>query len=572
MDHLHTRHTRLAIVGMGFRGLSVLEQLLIRLCELDGLDLRIEVFEPRLPGSGLHSSDQPDYLMLNTIAGQIQALVQGPDFLQWCQAQALRLDARGHVCSDEQGRAIGFGDFLPRRLLGQYLEDCWQLLLARCPAGVTIVVHTEQVIGAKAEHGTTAFLLETDQGRCMQVDGLILTTGHGTLAQPEIGNQHRVAIEGLGLSAMDLLAQLTEGRGGRFVRAQGQWRYQRSGQEPQIDLYSRSGLPFHARPQWQAPTQDRPPALFFTTAAIEQLRQQHADRRLDFDADLLPLIEDEMRCAFYRTQARLDGVDSAALESTLQAATQPTSRAECFARLAYTLGPFEPRDWMPTERWSGDPQHYGEWFRQWISRDLADSHLGTSGSPLKAALEVWRDCREQLRQAVDRNGLNEASTLRFFRTWAGLSNRLVGGPQKERYEDLLALIEAGVVRVLAPDAREIAMVDCERVIVARVPHSGLRATDSALMHDLQAQGLIRAAHPGPADGIVIDNSGRASAADGRPQQRLWVLGPAVEGCTFYNHYVATPDPQCAAIREARLLTADCLEALGIGQHLAVACA
>lgn len=56
---------------------------------------------------------------------------------------------------------------------------------------------------------------------------------------------------------------------------------------------------------------------------------------------------------------------------------------------------------------------------------------------------MWRDCRDLLRLVADRNGLTESSTLAFYGTWAGLGNRLVGGPQKERHEDLLALIDAG---------------------------------------------------------------------------------------------------------------------------------
>ncbi|MCF5602534.1 FAD-NAD(P)-binding domain protein, partial [Pseudomonas syringae] len=42
---------------------------------------------------------------------------------------------------------------------------------------------------------------------------------------------------------------------------------------------------------------------------------------------------------------------------------------------------------------------------------------------------------------------------------------------------------------------------------------------------------------------------------------LWVLGPAVEGCTFYNHYVPTPDPTCHALLEARRAVESCLEML-----------
>ncbi|MDF2644034.1 MAG: hypothetical protein K0R45_3308, partial [Pseudomonas sp.] len=53
--------------------------------------------------------------------------------------------------------------------------------------------------------------------------------------------------------------------------------------------------------------------------------------------------------------------------------------------------------------------------------------------------------------------------------------------------------------------------------------------------------------------------------------RLWVLGPSVEGCTFYNHYVPTPDPACLAPMEARMAAQSCLNSL-IGSLSTADCA
>ncbi|WP_147477633.1 FAD/NAD(P)-binding protein, partial [Pseudomonas coronafaciens] len=63
----------IAIIGMGSRGLSVLEQLIGLSRHADRQPLQIEVFDPQPPGSGLHHAQQPDYLMLNTMAGQLSA-------------------------------------------------------------------------------------------------------------------------------------------------------------------------------------------------------------------------------------------------------------------------------------------------------------------------------------------------------------------------------------------------------------------------------------------------------------------------------------------------------------------
>ncbi|WP_122207664.1 FAD/NAD(P)-binding domain-containing protein [Pseudomonas viridiflava] len=566
----------IAIIGMGSRGLGVLEQL-IGISRTAGAGrLRIEVFDPQSPGSGLHHAEQPDYLMLNTMAGQLSAFSSafpscepaGWTFLQWCQANAIHLDERGHVSEMGQGRPVEFGDFVPRKLLGRYLQDSYRYLIRQCPAQVEVHYHAEVVTGCRERSSDAGFRLQTPV-RELDVDAVVLTCGHSSAQDgtPAIGDS--VLIEGLGLTAMDTLAGLTQGRGGRYVRDPGVagWRYLRSGLEPAIALYSRSGLPFHARPQWQASVHAALPRTFFTAQAIVGLRQQRSAGRLDFESDVLPLIKDEMRAVFWQATARLDAPQALlSLQRTLRRASDSTSRPALFKALAEQWGDFEPEQWLATERGSGDKEGYAQWFEHWIERELALSRLGTVDSPIRQALEVWRDYRDLLRLVADRNGLTEQSTLAFYGTWAALSNRLVGGPQKERYEDLLALIQAGVVTILPPmDDPSCSPVPYDTLIPARVGHRGLSASRDPLLNGLLRQGLIRPAHAYPADGIDTGPSGRVVRADGTVHPMLWALGPSVEGCTFYNHYIPTPDPTCRALIEARQVAQTCLAALSVSR-------
>ncbi|MCQ3000845.1 FAD/NAD(P)-binding protein [Pseudomonas syringae] len=562
---------RIAIIGMGSRGLSVLEQLIGAARRVPHTPLMIDLFDPQLPGSGLHLPEQPDYLMLNTMAGQLSGFssaypawepdeAPGMTFLQWCAAEGLRLDERGHVSVSGVGRAIEFADFVPRKLLGRYLRDCYRHLLTLCPAYVQVKHRRGRVIGCRPNPDDQGFHLHTADGLNLETDAVFLTTGHAP--QPDTNcDAKRVAIEGLGLSAMDQIAHLTEGRGGRFVRDDSQiaWRYQPSGREPQIYLFSRSGLPFHCRPQGR-PRDLVTQRLFFTEQAIVELRKNTPDGRLDFAEQILPLIEDEMRAVFYMAKVRLLQPEQLErVSQSLQSARTEQAVRDVFASLAEELGPFEPRDYLSIRSWQGDPQRYSQWFRQWIACDLARGCLGVDASPLTQAMEVWRDCRDLLRLAADHDGLNDRSTLEFYGALAGLGNRLVGGPQKERYEDLLALLDAGVVMPLAPGS--IHAIEIDGLINARNAHSGLSQSRSPLINDMLAQGLIKAAHPYPADGIAVDSQSRALRRDGSTHARLWVLGPGVEGCTFYNHYVPTPDPACKAPLQARIAVQACLAAL-----------
>ena len=68
-----TTDTSVAIVGLGSRGLSVLERV-VTLAKLAGPGagrVQVEVVDPSCDGAGVHATDQPDYLLLNTTCSQV---------------------------------------------------------------------------------------------------------------------------------------------------------------------------------------------------------------------------------------------------------------------------------------------------------------------------------------------------------------------------------------------------------------------------------------------------------------------------------------------------------------------
>ena len=594
---------QIAIVGLGPRGLSVLERLLARLRTGKCAPVDIIAIDPGQPGCGAHPCDMPEQLMLNTMAGQMSIFPQGraadadpskgPNFLEWCQLRSIRIDARGHVSREATGQPVSYGDFVPRRLLGQYLLDCYQHMVQHRPPQVSVTHLPQTVVKCQASPAGTGHDLTLASGETLRVDAVFLATGHPPphnvpftppSAIDAIPAGGRVAVAGLGLTAMDVIASLTEGRGGRFVPTATGVRYSPSGEEPQIFMYSATGQPYHSRPRWTESGRLRAKTpMFLTRAAIDTLRITANGGQLDFEQHLLPLLRDEMRSAYYLTASHLRSVH-AGLESEtrLKQAKTGEERTAAFAALASEFGPFSPDDLLTTENWRGCADTYQGWYQAWITEDLAQSRLGTSGSPLKAALEVWRDSRPVLRYAIDHGGLTETSATDFYRRYVPLANRLVGGPQKERYEDLLALIEAGIVRVLPPlrtvahlpeqegillkSLDEAAGIDIlvDYLVSARVPSNSLADNQLPLLADLLADKIIRPAGPAPRDGIDVDAWNRTIDATGGINPRLWAIGPIVEGATFYNHYVSTTDPDCRAISEAERAVSCCLGTLGLG--------
>lgn len=564
---------RIGLVGCGSRGLSIFERILSIAEQHRDQPVAIDIFDPNTPGTGVHWLDQPDYLLLNTVAGQLgvfpdaAALGQlplarerrGPDFLTWCRKSNIRISpATGLLTSD--GREVMPDDFLPRRLLGIYLADAFEQILAATPSHVTVKIHRENVTALET-NGADAFVLHTASGTAVTIDQLVLTVGHTSRTATQAGNRieniyplphslksiksgEAVLIEGLGLGAMDVLAALTVGRGGQYERTnKGFHRYRPSDDEPVIFVRSRDGLPFKARPDGltQLP---RHKAVVLTSSRITSLRKTATNGQLDFDTDILPLMMIEMRSA--AMGAMVGGANSGKRQDFLDHLRAEASDAEdgiatCLALLnkfEATLGSIDPQDLIRhTLPAHVKPHNYHAWIYDDIEADLQEAGRGLV-SPIKAAAEVWRDLRDRLREVVDFEGLTQRSHQRFYEVWHKAINRLVAGPQKERHADLLALCNAGLLTFIHPEALP-AATKYQR-IAAFVQSSGVLNTECAPIRDLEHLGLIRPRNlKQGTDGIDVDPACHPRSRQGEPVPNIWVLGPLAEVSCYYNHYVAS---------------------------------
>lgn len=599
----------IGIVGLGPRGLTVLERILTLAAHAPDRRFEVAVFEPGEPGTGLHSPGQPDYLLLNTIACQLSMFPdaaalgapeerRGPNFFEWCLRRNVRIGEDGLPCG-AGGRAVRETDFLPRRLLGEYLLWTFRTLMATAPPNVSVTIHRERAVEAVPRSGPAGFVLRGESGIEATVSRLFVCLGHtgrrspaGSPAAKEIAAPYPLpaatdaippgaatALGGFGLAAMDVLAGLTVGRGGRHVRRDGRQVYLPSGREPKIILFSRTGIPFRTRPD-TTPDRKKFQPLVLTPAAIAELRTQTADGRLDFERAVLPLLKQEMLAAYHIASAGLSGDGAAAaLREVLSVAARAGRLDAEFPALAERHGTFSPDDHLlltAPEGLSGD--EYVRWVRNFIEADLAESSKGLARSPIKAALEVWRDLRDVLRSIVDFRGLDEASHEYYFGTVAQLSSRLVTGPQKERYEDLLAVMDAGIAEIFPgidptiaslPDGRislrgkgdaaPVRIID--HVVRARLATPGLIDTDSHFLTALGQAGLIRprCARYG-LDGIDVDALSHPLGAPDGLAKALWIFGPNVEGASYYNHYVPSSGAYSRAFADAHRAAVECMTA------------
>lgn len=593
-----TRTTTVAIIGLGSRGLSVLERIVAHARRAGPVagPLQVEIIDPRCDGTGTHVTDQPDYLLLNTICSGIsmfpddrsvgEALgLPGPSLYQWATGRGLRLAADGYTVGPA-GREIGPTDFLPRRVLGEYLGWFFDQVHRWAPAHVRLRTHRAEAVDL-ASGPDRQLLVTLADGTVLPTRYAFLTTGHTPNRvpvpepPPEPADRQRVigtpyplpdqlarvqpgesvAIGGFGLSAMDLMSCLTVGRGGRFVQAGDQCRYLPSGREPALLFYSRSGVPYRARP---LVTRYEPyAAAVFTTAAIDRLRAARGGP-LDFDREVLPLLLTEMRIAYRRCQAMLAGQPAArSLERELAGADGVAGMTALLDDLDARLGSFDA--YATFEGSAGmlrdDRDAYQKWLTEAIKSDLTEGILGFTGSPLKAALDVLRALRDTIRYAVDFQGLTDRSRAEFHRRTVPLLNRAVVGPQFERHSELLALLAAGTAqapfgpapavtsdrtgrwtisstRLDVPFSREV-----DWLCAANLALPAVATSASPLLDALHRRGWIRPLRPASDSlpGIDVCADQHPIDAHGRPEPRVWVLGPLCEGATYYNNALPWTD-------------------------------
>jgi FAD-NAD(P)-binding len=530
-------HPRLsvAIVGCGPRGLSILERLLIRLSGHTRLrEVVIWAIEPVEHGSGrVWRTEQPDWYAANATAAEVTAqstdtvLPGGPSTLVGWAAR-------------EGGSQLSAQDYPARRRYGQYLHDTFRQLCVSAPLGVRV----------RPVFGTATALIRVggelrlciDYGaRELRVDKVVLATGHSSLEPDtahlllsdhahrhqsavcigpgiaadmpldEIPSGSTVAVRGLGLTFYDVVRALSVGRGGAFGQSQGRLRYVPSGREPRVIAGSRGGLPFLARAKLTEPAELAPRPVVLTAQRLRELRATaeatRGSAQLDFAAQIEPLIEAELEHAYYRCIVRRQCGDRQADRFT---ADFIASGKDAVA--AHALHGVPPIDMAKLARPFADQTFdSAAMFRHrllWLLRaDVRRAEVGLTRDPVKAASEALRSLRPALPDVVDFGGLLPESQRDFLTRWVPMSFLLSAGPPAAHVDQLVALIEAGVVDVIGPQARFAAdektgLFTVDSAVVggparaahvlldARAPGADLRHDRNPLLRQMLADGMI----------------------------------------------------------------------------------
>src|SRR5262249_4559190 len=81
-----------------------------------------------------------------------------------------------------------------------------------------------------------------------------------------------------------------------------------------------------------------------------------------------------------------------------------------------------------------------------LAADLIEAEVPDGASPVKSASEIFRIFRDPMRSVVEQGGLTLDSYMDFNADICSRIHRLVAGPPALRTRQMLALMDAGVVR------------------------------------------------------------------------------------------------------------------------------
>jgi FAD-NAD(P)-binding protein len=569
----------IAVAGAGPRAVGFLERLSANVSELfPDRAVEVHLVDPYPPGAGrVWRDDQSPLLWMNSMAQDVTMftddsvrcdgpVVPGPSLAEWAAAR---------------GDGITGRTFASRRTASGYLSWFFDHVRETLPPTVRVVVHTDTVTRVTGPADGPQRMWLAHAAEPLVADAAVFALGHldaenhgparetadfaarhGLYHLPPaytadvdldgIPAGEPVLVRGMGLTFVDVMVLVTEGRGGRYRTApDGAPTYLPSGREPVLYVGSRRGVPYHAKIGYGLAAGPPPLPRFFGPDVVDELLATHDT--VDFDRDVWPLLAKDTGWGYYHELAAARP-DRFAMPWADFAARYAGSRwnSEELADLVAAAVP-DPADRFDVARLDrplrglrfADLAALQRHLRAYIAADLARRNDRTHGADLGAFLALLYGYAQMPRIAAS-GKLDPRSRLdRLEGWWQGFFNHYASGPPGERLAQLAALSRAGVVRFLGADmwvgqdedrgvftagsASVPDVVTARALVDARLPKATVAHSTSGLLkflHD-NGSGTEETLADRRATGLLVVSGvdGRVVGADGVPHRRRFALGP-----------------------------------------------
>ncbi|UII19703.1 FAD/NAD(P)-binding protein [Fulvivirga ligni] len=568
--------TRIAIVGGGPKGMYGLERLVAEFtAQPPEQPIEIHIFnKTEFFGSGdVYRSDQPHFLKMNVPNNKIDIWIRQnplcpiqytPTFPEWLKDQ------------NEIDNNLNEHDYSARAVVGLYLEAGFKSLLDHLPGQVTVHLHIGTVKDLKkANEGYVINYLNGDNidtWSDIAFDHILLSTGHPSrhLSEEEkkwkesgfipfiypvepvldsVSPGSKVGLKGMGLTFVDAVLSLTEGREGKFISQEGNLVYQPSGLEPQkIYPFSRTSIPMIARgPELQ----EEYDLQFFTEDAVNHFE------RPDFELDLLPLIKQEMVFMYYAVL-----FDQHQFSFSLPNSFKDLEdQIENFHQQQKHISRFNIDKYLypVSEHEINDGAEMHNFTLNYIKKSNKEAAKGTKKSAWAAVSQVWSLITPLFIEIFKFGGLKPESHKNFITNYSGLLNRITYGPPVENMCKIVALAECGILDFSIGPCSEIkndrhnenfeitskinhAVTSVDYLIDARIPKVSIEQAQEGLYFNLLQRGEIKLFEnnceqeetvykPGC---MAIDPFGYIVNNQGHINNQIAATGAPTEGVTYDN--------------------------------------
>lgn len=585
----------IAVVGAGPRAVGFLERLSASVGELlPGRRIEVHLIDPFPPGAGrVWRHDQSPLLRMNSMAEDVTMftddsvrcegpVVPGPSLAEWAEmARSVPADETDPELAELTGRS-----FPSRRLASRYLSWFFEHVRDTLPDTVTVHNHTGRVerITGPDDGRQRVWLAGADEP--LLADVVVLALGHldadafGPTARlvdfaarhgryylppaysadvdlSDVPAGEPVLVRGLGLAFIDLMALLTEGRGGTYrTEPDGSLTYLPSGREPLLYTGSRRGVPYHAKTTYRLSAGPPPLPRFFGPDAVADLLAAHD--RLDFTEHVWPLLAKEIGWAYYYElgtahpdrmtvpwQEFADRYTELDWDSDGRRALVATSVPRQEDRLDFDRLD-RPLHGLRFDSSDALQKH----LRDYVEADLArrsDPEFSADLGAFLSLLSVYA----QMPGIIATGKLSPRSRVeRLEGWWTGFFSYFASGPPGDRLEQLLALSRAGIVRFVGADmwvtedeerglfvagsASTDEVVEATALIEARLPKATVEHTADSFLRSLHNARLgTEEILPGGPDTDVRTGLLKVSGVDGRLRdpvvddwhRRRFALGP-----------------------------------------------
>ena len=561
-----------AIVGLGPKGLYGLERLLAQLKNKkvqETVNIHLYNKNEYFGAGDVYRLDQPDYLKMNFTNQKIDIRSQKQP------KSIVKLNNYTSWLSDSTGtdESLLKDQFSSRKMVGKYLCKSFEDLISSAPENIKIYQHHEEVVNITENEDVLQLetFSEGKSKKLVEVHNLLLTTGHaGNRSEISknkesnssnidfvypvekklaiIDSNSSVSIKGMGLTFIDAVLALTEGRGGSFSGECETIEYLASGNEPAVIYpYSRSGALMIPR---VGEMPNVPELRFFTAEKLNEIRKNSA-HKFDFFEELLPLIRKEFIYRYYRVTFRNLGED---LNENL-----------AFSEILNEIESFHKK--YPSEKRFSFEALQSPFFqyksydtsavKHLLEETLAQVSKGRK-SPLLAAIGAWHDISPIFNDLYSFGGLTARSHQIFDTEYFSFFNRISYGPPLENMYKILAILKAGILDFsygkspkidqlpngkfeldnFSLETNKKAITDYH--IDARIPKMKLPEQSSLLYKNLFEEGKMQVFQNIDETGIYetggmdLTREGHPISKEGKQLNNITIYGTPTEGVTFDN--------------------------------------